>query len=359
MPAGPTFPVDRAGTSIAARRLRVAKSADIREVAYARPVTAVSGGRRLASPVFWVALAVLLVNDHVLKHSAAAGWLTGKLSDLAGLIVAPVLAVSLARARVPKAMLACFVLVTATFVAIKVSVAAANAVTVAMSWIGVPWRIWTDPTDLIALGVLPLAWRCCAPLPRLPRAHPGVERFGAIVGALACVATSTSYDEIETSAFAVNLTHDSVRLQVWRVAVPLDCAGVARDPAATLQPAMFAFDRCRDAEPMELVPLDRNWRARDDDARNPEGKDQPDKECDAVVIRANGMRDTVVFWDRLSKTSVLARLGTMVDAKDLDEHALCLESFGESVVVESTPAIDAWPVEWTLPPEGTSCSDAP
>ena len=39
-------------------------------------------------PVALAAIAVLVVNDHVLK-SAYPGWLTGKLSDIAGLVFFP------------------------------------------------------------------------------------------------------------------------------------------------------------------------------------------------------------------------------------------------------------------------------
>lgn len=48
----------------------------------------------LLDPLFWLALVGLALNDHVLK-SAAPGIITGKLSDVAGLALAPVLAVSL------------------------------------------------------------------------------------------------------------------------------------------------------------------------------------------------------------------------------------------------------------------------
>jgi hypothetical protein len=48
----------------------------------------------LLDPLFWVALFVLALNDHVLKP-AVPGVITGKLSDIAGLALAPVLAVSL------------------------------------------------------------------------------------------------------------------------------------------------------------------------------------------------------------------------------------------------------------------------
>ena len=43
----------------------------------------------LLHPVALAALATLLVNDHVLK-AAWPGWWTGKLSDLAALIVGPI-----------------------------------------------------------------------------------------------------------------------------------------------------------------------------------------------------------------------------------------------------------------------------
>jgi hypothetical protein len=48
----------------------------------------------LLDPLFWLALVVLALNDHVLK-AAIPGVTTGKLSDIAGLALAPVLAVSL------------------------------------------------------------------------------------------------------------------------------------------------------------------------------------------------------------------------------------------------------------------------
>jgi len=51
-------------------------------------------GSMLLDPLFLLALFLLALNDHVLK-SAAPGVITGKLSDVAGLAVAPVLAVSL------------------------------------------------------------------------------------------------------------------------------------------------------------------------------------------------------------------------------------------------------------------------
>jgi len=43
----------------------------------------------LVHPIPLLAVALLVVNDHVLKGSAAPGWLTGKLSDGAGMVFFP------------------------------------------------------------------------------------------------------------------------------------------------------------------------------------------------------------------------------------------------------------------------------
>jgi len=70
--------------------------------------------------VWWVALAVLVVNDHVLKGAGLLpGWLTGKLSDFAGLVVAPVVVSTIARAQRSAARAACFCLVAILFGATK------------------------------------------------------------------------------------------------------------------------------------------------------------------------------------------------------------------------------------------------
>ena len=61
-----------------------------------RDVTTAHELRALAHPLAVGSLVLLALNDHVLKQ-AWPGWVTGKLSDLAGLVVAPlVLAVALA-----------------------------------------------------------------------------------------------------------------------------------------------------------------------------------------------------------------------------------------------------------------------
>ena len=124
------------------------------------------------APLTLTALAVLIVNDWLLKP-AIGGWLTGKLSDVAGVIAAPLVATAavdvgawaLARLGAPldwtlrrwKLLLA--IVVTGAGVgAVKLSAGAAGAVVDALGALGIEARIVVDPTDLLALPALGLAW---------------------------------------------------------------------------------------------------------------------------------------------------------------------------------------------------------
>ncbi|MDM7854529.1 hypothetical protein [Cellulomonas alba] len=82
-------------------------------------------GDLLLHPVALVSLAVLLVNDHLLKQ-AAPGWVTGKLSDVAGLAFFPFLLLAVREvvtARPPTRRAAAVVAAVtgAAFAAIKLS----------------------------------------------------------------------------------------------------------------------------------------------------------------------------------------------------------------------------------------------
>jgi hypothetical protein len=124
-------------------------------------------------PLALAAAVVLVINDWVLKPSAAPGWLTGKLSDLAGLVFVPLVVTALvdvvlwgaARlgARVDPALdhrklAASIAVVGGGFAAVKLSAAAAAAAARVWSWTGVDARIVADPTDLLTLPALAVAW---------------------------------------------------------------------------------------------------------------------------------------------------------------------------------------------------------
>ncbi|MDP4500362.1 hypothetical protein [Nonomuraea turcica] len=97
---------------------------------------------------------VLLVNDHLLKQ-AWPGFVTGKLSDAAGLVVAPAL---LALFFWRRADLAATVLTGVLFALVKTTETGAEAASQAWTLVAGPSRVLADSTDLLALPALALAW---------------------------------------------------------------------------------------------------------------------------------------------------------------------------------------------------------
>lgn len=167
----------------------------------------------LAHPATVLATLVLVLNDHVLK-AAAPGPLTGKLSDVAGLVMAPALvAVALTTFRVPAgvaAVLACG-LVGLGFAAVKASPVVAGLASTVWSLANGPSTVEADGTDLLVLPALGLAWlvwrhaRTRPPLDRLVRLF--VVLVVLPVSSLAVAATSAPfYDD----AIAVTVWHGRI-----------------------------------------------------------------------------------------------------------------------------------------------------
>jgi hypothetical protein len=117
-------------------------------------------------PVVLAAVIVLVVNDWVLKEHFH-GAVTGKLSDISGLIFAPcVLSAAIGLAlravgrdgRVTRARaVACTVATGAGFAAVKIWPTAAEWLAAALSHLGRPAEIYLDRTDLLALPALAVA----------------------------------------------------------------------------------------------------------------------------------------------------------------------------------------------------------
>jgi hypothetical protein len=307
------------------------------------PVTA------LRAPLFWGALLVLALNDQWLKHAGVLpGWLTGKLSDFAGLVVAPLLMAALFRARKASGQVLCFALVVGPFIAIKVWPSAARGLEQLSRTVGLGWRIWADPTDLLALSVLPLAWivlRSSCTTDRASRRAWLLERLGGMGAMLACLATSRASHELQTSIVVVNTTHDSVVLQVFRPPAPLDCAAVVADPAATIVAEDFAFEACLTLEALEPVPLDLDWSADDKtgDARVPPAGSK--RACDAVLLRAPGLDDTVLFWNDVPKVGIDQFGGVPSD----DAHVVYLERVGNRLFAERPDVGQTFPAGFVVP----------
>ena len=114
--------------------------------------------RALASPVFVFSLVVLILNDHVVKQ-AWPGWVSGKVSDVAGLVVAPLLlAVLLTALRLPRPVPVALALTGLGLTITKAWETGATFTSAVWSLTGIPTQIRADPTDLLALPALYAAW---------------------------------------------------------------------------------------------------------------------------------------------------------------------------------------------------------
>ncbi len=131
--------------------------------------------RWVAHPLTVGATAVLLLNDHVFKQ-AWPGLVTGKLSDVAGLVMTPpVLGLLFGLFLAGRIAAAAAVLLTGVgFALVKLTPAGAEVASAAWSVINGPSVILADPTDLVALPALGVAWwvwcrvAAAPPLPSLP-----------------------------------------------------------------------------------------------------------------------------------------------------------------------------------------------
>jgi hypothetical protein len=139
-------------------------------------------------PVTLAAVGLLVVNDWVLKPWLGPGAVTGKLSDIAGLVFAPVvmsaalgLALHVAAAlgaRVDpslsrRRLLLCTAATGCVFAAVKLDPAAARLVADAVARLGRPAAIYLDRSDLWCLLALAVAlWIGRDELRRVPLGRP-------------------------------------------------------------------------------------------------------------------------------------------------------------------------------------------
>ncbi|MEU4336567.1 hypothetical protein AB0F59_18370 [Micromonospora lupini] len=129
----------------------------------------------LCHPSTLLALVVLVVNDHVWK-AAFPGPVTGKLSDVAGLVLAPPLVavlLTLLAPRLPARVAAPvgLVVVGAGFAVVKSSGYAAELASSAWTVLAGPSLVRADWTDLFTLPALGLAWWSWTRARRRPVRH--------------------------------------------------------------------------------------------------------------------------------------------------------------------------------------------
>lgn len=345
--------------------------------------------RALVSPLWLAALVVLAVNDHVLKGSGLLpGAVTGKLSDFAGMIVAPVLLAALLRVRTRRGLLGCCVAVGAVFAGINVAPAIADAWSWLMGFVW-PWHVTVDPTDLVALPALALGWRGLVPamtrplpaLPTLPGWAPQLAQGAAIaVGGFFCMATSQhdpppddwndssweesgttdagDYEDLDADVYLHNAAAVDVRVRVrpLRADVLLDCYSVEEDPGLWLSEALFGEGQT------VLLPPSTNVAARDLGLTRP---------CYAVRVEGDAFAaPTLLFWhdgaiavariDGDIDDPSLHTAGAVLLGLDADQQVVVQES--RSPIVHAVdeqipedayvPGADAERLAWSEPPVG-------
>lgn len=342
--------------------------------------------RALLTPTWLAALAVLGVNDHLLKGAGLLpGALTGKLSDLAGMVVAPALLAALLGLRSRRGLLLAHLAVAAVFAAIKLSPAAADAWSWVMGLVGMPWQITVDPTDLLALPALALGWRALTPAMRpTPAARtlrPRLAELTAVcTGTLLCVATSPNrqdegegdwgdwgetdtdadieYQDILADVYLSNNSQQDiiVRTRDLLPEVQLDCIAVGEDPGLLLSESLFGPGRTW------TMPPTTNAAARDLD-------NTPGRDCHAVRVEGDTLREPFILFWRASDIPVATVVGdidipsqhtagAVILGADPDGR-LVVEEIRRSVVfsIDLIPPADAaYPgpdvdrLTWTKPP---------
>lgn len=316
----------------------------------------------LRHPIFWFALALLVVNDHALKGGGIVpGWLTGKLSDFAGLIVAPVLLSALLDARGPRRRAAAFTAVGGWFIAANVFAPVARYTSAAAAHVGLSWTFWVDPTDLVALAVLPLAWHVASHRGRLTLGAPKLwtERLALGVGVAACIASPPPEPSWTTAAFLVNRTGGRVEVRVRWVEASVDCDGISDRFAEALSRNAFEAGTTFAVEVDETLPLDRDVIRRTsaaggaiDDPSAPGTAAVPihSGACDVAILSAEGLPETVVFWRDLEVRVIPEVVEDDADERNVeggldllavDEEATTLE-LGPGRGYRTSPPVDRY-----------------
>lgn len=256
--------------------------------------TPLKPSRALVHPLWLSSLAVLALNDHVLKGaSILPSAVTGKLSDFAGLIVAPLLLAVLLRARTQRGWLLAHIAVGGVFSAIQLSATAAHLWSAAMETVAFPWVITRDPTDLIALPALLVSATVLRTVAEGRTAGMGrrsVELAAGGVGLLCCTATSRPPEpferpDIRVEVFVHNAGEEDivVRMRPLAEGVSLDCDVIAEDPGRLLTEPLFGNTQALRLEPDQNFGLGNNG-------------DPVIDGCLAYLLDVDGMRPTIVMW---------------------------------------------------------------
>lgn len=262
--------------------------------------------RALLHPAFVASLVLLLVNDHVLKQSGALpGLVTGKLSDFAGLMVAPavlMVLLSVGGLRDRRNWLGAHLAVGAVFAGIQLVPAIATAWSNVIGGLGISWVTTMDPSDLIALPMLAVSYVVLGRQMQRELAAPArklAEIGTGALGLFATVATSQGpgweeggweeggwFPDIEAEVYLHNATAENktVYVRALKPELEIDCFELAQEPGRLLTSDAFGEALEWAIPPGVNVPIDQQ------DAAQPG--------CAAYEISGPLLPTRVVFYDR-------------------------------------------------------------
>lgn len=247
--------------------------------------------RALLHPLWLAALVVLAVNDHALKGAGILpGWCTGKLSDLAGLLVAPTVLLAALGLRGHRAALGVHILTGLVFSGIQLSPELAEGWIGLTRVVGVPWSVTQDATDLIALPMLAVSYWVFARRPvRRPSSRPWLEAGAGAVGLACCMGSSPEGEGdwipgFEAAAHLHNGTDEDVVVRVRNLSATaiVDCAVAGADPGGLLTEPVFDDVSSWTLPAGNNLPLD-------------DGRDAP---CGAAWVEVDSSLPVLVFWER-------------------------------------------------------------
>jgi hypothetical protein len=230
-------------------------------------------------PLFLSALVLLVLNDHVLKGAGALPSLaTGKLSDVAGLIVAPAVLAWVVRARTERGWMAAHASIGIVFASLELSQELAREV-----------GLVADPYDLCTLPALAVSFVALGPKSR--SLH--LSRHAHVVGAIAlfaCAATVPNRNPavrypfrpggmLQTDAYVRHMGSQELTIKVRRLKddVRVDCGELAERPQHVLADGHFMDEQSWSLARGDAVPL---W---------DRFHDAPERECYAVRLEAHGV----------------------------------------------------------------------
>jgi len=140
---------------------------------------------------------------------------------------------------------------------------AADLVARGLGLLGVPSRLWADPTDLLALTVLPATWRVLSEgsSERGAGWSPALSRTVFALALVACVATAPRPPSWSTSAFLVNRLGERVDVRIRWANVELSCPEVGDTTLSTIvSPDVLSGGVTFRIDPGPTIPPD-HWAA--------------------------------------------------------------------------------------------------